>query len=160
MVRAAGVRTRESPWNEMHGRRRRPLFEGKMKGSLMRVFGISDLHLSLARPKPMEKFGPAWRDHPGPLARYWREQVSPSDLVLIPADISWALKLEEAMPDLRFIADLPGELRYGQTCLRCGYCMPCTVDINIPQVLKAARMKRSYDERLDHAGSVENPASV
>lgn len=75
----------------------------------MRVFGISDLHLSLARPKPMEKFGPAWRDHPGPLARYWREQVSPSDLVLIPGDISWALKLEEAMPDLRFIADLPGE---------------------------------------------------
>jgi predicted aldo/keto reductase-like oxidoreductase len=48
------------------------------------------------------------------------------------------------------IADLPGELRYGQVCLRCGYCMPCTVGINIPQVLKAARMKDSYDERLEH----------
>ncbi len=48
------------------------------------------------------------------------------------------------------IATLPGELRYGQTCLQCGYCMPCTVGINIPEVLKALRMKRSYDEGLDH----------
>lgn len=29
----------------------------------MRVFAISDLHLSFAADKPMDLFGEAWRDH-------------------------------------------------------------------------------------------------
>lgn len=74
----------------------------------MRVFGIGDLHLSLGRPKPMERFGPGWAGHPERLEARWRARVHPSDLVLIPGDISWAMKLEDALPDLAFIDGLPG----------------------------------------------------
>lgn len=74
----------------------------------MRIFGISDLHLSFTSNKPMDKFGPHWQRHHEKIAASWKEQVSEGDVVLIPGDHSWALKLEEAVPDLAWIADLPG----------------------------------------------------
>ncbi len=75
----------------------------------MRVFAIADPHLSKASPKPMTVFGPQWAGHPELFFERWREVVGPDDLVLIPGDISWALKLEEALADLRDIAALPGK---------------------------------------------------
>lgn len=76
----------------------------------MRVFAIGDLHLSFGSgvDKPMDVFGEAWRDHPAHLARAWRAAVGEEDLVLIPGDISWALHLADAKPDLAFIGGLPG----------------------------------------------------
>ena len=74
----------------------------------MAIFAISDLHLSLFSPKPMDIFGPAWEDHADKIRRNWLETVSESDTVLIPGDVSWAMRLPEALPDLNFIADLPG----------------------------------------------------
>lgn len=74
----------------------------------MRVFAISDLHLSGAVRKPMDVFGGAWEDHANRIASYWDASVSPSDLVLIPGDVSWAMTLEEAEPDLAWIARRPG----------------------------------------------------
>ena len=74
----------------------------------MAIFGISDLHFSLANPKPMDIFGPAWEDHAEKIKRNWVETVSDSDTVLLPGDLSWAMRLSEARPDLDFIADLPG----------------------------------------------------
>ncbi|HEX7002985.1 MAG TPA: metallophosphoesterase [Trueperaceae bacterium] len=75
----------------------------------MRVFAIADPHLSRADPKPMTIFGPGWEGHPEAFFEGWREEVtSDEDLVLIPGDLSWALKLEDALLDLRDIADLPG----------------------------------------------------
>ena len=74
----------------------------------MRVFAISDLHLSGAVDKPMDIFGEEWENHAERIARNWDLEVGSSDLVLIPGDISWAMTLNEAKPDLSWIADRPG----------------------------------------------------
>ena len=74
----------------------------------MRVFAIADPHLSGARPKPMTVFGPAWAEHPEAFFEGWRRVVADDDLVLVPGDVSWAMRWEEAEVDLRSIADLPG----------------------------------------------------
>jgi len=74
----------------------------------MRIFAIGDLHLSLAADKPMNVFGPAWEDHANRIAEAWRGAVAAEDVVLIPGDISWAMQLGEAAPDIGFIGGLPG----------------------------------------------------
>lgn len=74
----------------------------------MRLFAIADPHLSRADPKPMTIFGPSWEGHPDAFFQGWREVVGEHDIVLVPGDVSWAMRLEEAMLDLRDIADLPG----------------------------------------------------
>ena len=75
----------------------------------MKIWAISDLHLSGAKPKPMDIFGSQWKNHPEKIARAWRERVAPEDLVLCPGDLSWAMNLEEAAPDLAYFAALPGK---------------------------------------------------
>jgi len=72
------------------------------------LWTISDLHLSSVQPKPMDIFGDRWRDHPGRIGGAWRDRVGADDTVLLAGDISWAMKLDEALPDLRWIAELPG----------------------------------------------------
>lgn len=74
----------------------------------MKVFAISDLHLSFGSNKPMNVFGAHWEDHPERLREAWERSVSAGDIVLIPGDISWAMKLAEAQPDLSFVHALPG----------------------------------------------------
>ena len=74
----------------------------------MRLFAIADPHLSRVEPKPMTIFGPGWEGHPDAFFRGWRSVVSDDDVVLIPGDLSWAMRLEDALLDLRDIADLPG----------------------------------------------------
>ena len=74
----------------------------------MQIYAIADLHLSLTSEKPMDVFGEAWRGHAEKLERNWRERVKDDDLVLISGDISWAMQLSAALPDLSFIGDLPG----------------------------------------------------
>ena len=74
----------------------------------MRVFAIADPHLSRAEPKPMTIFGPGWEGHPEAFFEGWRQEVAEEDLVLVPGDLSWALKLEDALVDLQEIAELPG----------------------------------------------------
>jgi uncharacterized protein len=75
----------------------------------MRVFAIADPHLSKAQPKPMNIFGGNWQGHPEIFFEKWREVVRDEDLVLIPGDISWAMKLGDALLDLNDIAALPGK---------------------------------------------------
>lgn len=76
----------------------------------MSLFVISDLHLSLGENinKPMEVFGTRWQNYISKLERNWKCVVSDSDNVVISGDISWAVKLEEAVPDIKFIDSLPG----------------------------------------------------
>ena len=74
----------------------------------MQIYAIADLHLSLTSEKPMDVFGEAWRGHAEKLERNWRERVQADDLVLVPGDISWAMQLSAALPDLSFIGNLPG----------------------------------------------------
>ena len=75
----------------------------------MRLFAIADPHLSRAQAKPMDVFGPGWAGHPKAFFDGWRETVTADDLVLIPGDISWAMRLDQALLDLEDIAALPGK---------------------------------------------------
>jgi predicted phosphohydrolase len=56
----------------------------------------------------MDVFGPRWNDHQRKLSEGWNRVVKADDIVLIAGDLSWALKLEEAIPDLQWMARLPG----------------------------------------------------
>jgi uncharacterized protein len=56
----------------------------------------------------MSIFGENWRDHDRKIAENWQAIARPDDLLLIVGDISWAMRLEEARPDLEYIARLPG----------------------------------------------------
>ncbi|MBA3943149.1 MAG: metallophosphoesterase [Herpetosiphonaceae bacterium] len=75
----------------------------------MRIWAIADLHLSFANPKPMDIFGPNWHDHAAHIAALWHKLVAPDDVVLLAGDTSWALRLPEALPDLEWLAALPGQ---------------------------------------------------
>ena len=71
------------------------------------IFSIADLHLSDG-DKPMDVFGAHWENHFERISADWRERVRPEDIVLLPGDLSWAMRLEEAAPQLAMIGELPG----------------------------------------------------
>ena len=75
----------------------------------MALWVMADLHLSLGRPKPMNRFGPRWTDHAAKIDARWRALVRDGDTVAVPGDISWADDLEGAEPDFAFIDALPGK---------------------------------------------------
>ena len=56
----------------------------------------------------MDIFGDHWREHPAKIERACRATVEPNDLLLIPGDLSWALKRADADVDLAWLAALPG----------------------------------------------------
>lgn len=72
------------------------------------IYGIGDLHLDHTKEKPMDIFGDNWADHEEKIFDNWKETVKEEDLILLPGDISWALKLEEAYEDLERIENMPG----------------------------------------------------
>ncbi|MBQ9805052.1 MAG: metallophosphoesterase [Clostridia bacterium] len=80
----------------------------------MSLFVIADLHLSSDGSKSMEKFGSRWKDYMNKLRRGWTAVVREDDTVIIPGDISWSLKLEDALPDLLFLESLPGKKLIGK----------------------------------------------
>ncbi len=75
----------------------------------MKVFAISDLHLSGKANKPMNVFGPDWEGHFEKIKRDWEERVSEEDIVLIGGDISWGMYLDEGVFDLQSLAPLKGK---------------------------------------------------
>ena len=75
----------------------------------MKVFAISDLHLASASNKPMDIFGEHWIGHFDKIKEDWDKKVGNDDIVLISGDTSWAMTLQEAMPDLEKIANLNGQ---------------------------------------------------
>ncbi|MCQ2554803.1 MAG: metallophosphoesterase [Clostridia bacterium] len=77
---------------------------------MSRIFAIGDLHLSLNPEidKPQDIFGGEWENYVEKLKKNWMDMVKDDDIVIICGDISWALLPEEALYDLRFIAELPG----------------------------------------------------
>lgn len=75
----------------------------------MTIWALSDPHLAFGNPrKSMEVFGPSWKDYPERMKAAWEQCVGPDDLVLVPGDISWAIKLEDALIDLEWLDKLPG----------------------------------------------------
>lgn len=75
----------------------------------MKVFAISDLHLSFETEKPMDVFGGNWLNYEDKLKENWQNIVGEEDLVLIAGDISWAMQLNETKSDFDFISNLNGK---------------------------------------------------
>jgi predicted phosphohydrolase len=74
----------------------------------MKLFAISDLHLSLGVDKPMDIFGPQWVGHEAKMREAWDRLVTADDWVLVGGDVSWGLDLAQARPDLDWIGERPG----------------------------------------------------
>ena len=74
---------------------------------------MGDTHLSLGTDKPMDKF-PGWENYVARMEQNWRKLVGPDDTVVIPGDISWGMSLDEALPDFRWLHDLPGTKLIGK----------------------------------------------
>ena len=66
----------------------------------MKVYAISDLHLSINNSKPMNIFGPVWDNYLEEIVEDWNKKVTDEDVVLLAGDLSWAMKLEDAVIDL------------------------------------------------------------
>ncbi len=73
----------------------------------MAIYAIADLHLSFNTDKPMNIFG--WIDYEEKIKKDWLKKVKEEDLVLLPGDFSWELKLENTYKDFNFINELPGK---------------------------------------------------
>ena len=56
----------------------------------------------------MEVFGNEWKDYAKKIEENWKKNIEKDDLVLIAGDISWAIKPEEAILDLKWLDSLPG----------------------------------------------------
>lgn len=80
----------------------------------MNVYAIGDLHLGHEVDKPMEVFGARWLNHIENIKTNWEKSISNEDVVLIPGDISWAMRLKEAKADLDWLNQLPGK----KICIR------------------------------------------
>lgn len=75
----------------------------------MKIFAISDLHISSDLSKPMDIFGGNWVGYLDKIKLDWQTKVSDDDVVLIGGDISWAMNLEDALNDLKFFDGLKGK---------------------------------------------------
>lgn len=78
---------------------------------MSRIFAMGDLHLSFAPgiEKPMNEFGSVWEDHYKKVKDDWDARITDDDYVILAGDISWALKLSDAMYDLEWIHERPGK---------------------------------------------------
>ena len=74
----------------------------------MRVFAIGDLHLEGGTGKTMDRFGENWRDHDRKIFDAWQRTGRDDDILLLVGDISWAMRLEDAAPDLNRIGQMKG----------------------------------------------------
>jgi len=74
----------------------------------MKIFAISDLHLSVNNSKPMDIFGPVWDGYLDKIFSQWNEKVAEDDIVLMAGDLSWAMKMPEVQADIDLLKDLKG----------------------------------------------------
>lgn len=74
----------------------------------MRVFAIGDMHLAGGTDKTMDRFGDHWRGHDRKIFDSWERIAQDDDLLLIVGDTSWAMRMDEAMPDLARIGAMRG----------------------------------------------------
>lgn len=72
------------------------------------IYSIADLHFDDTGDKTMDIFGEDWEDHESKIIENWKSTVEDDYIVLVPGDVSWALKCEDAYVDLKKIEDLPG----------------------------------------------------
>lgn len=75
----------------------------------MKIYAISDFHLSINNPKPMDIFGGVWENYLEKIEKFWAENITDDDIVLIAGDLSWAMTLNDFLPDLEYIGKLSGK---------------------------------------------------
>ena len=80
----------------------------------MSLYVMADLHLSSDGSKSMAVFGSRWIDYMEKIRKNWCAVINEEDTVIIPGDISWALKLEDTLEDFRFLDSLPGKKLIGK----------------------------------------------
>ena len=74
----------------------------------MALYTIGDLHLSLAKDKPMDVFGSEWKNHTEKLRESFAA-LNDEDLTVLCGDLSWGMGLAETLPDFLFVDALPGK---------------------------------------------------
>lgn len=74
----------------------------------MSIYAIGDLHLSYSTNKPMDIFGEEWKNYEERLKENWINKIKQDDLVILPGDFSWAMKLEDTKKDFEYLNSLPG----------------------------------------------------
>jgi len=77
------------------------------------IYAISDFHLSFGADKPMDIFK-GWSNYTDRLKQNICDVVGEDDTIVIPGDISWALKLKDTIKDFEFINSLPGKKIIGK----------------------------------------------
>jgi len=75
----------------------------------MKIYSISDLHLSGKCDKPMDVFGTGWQNHFEKIKSDWLEKVTEEDVVLIAGDTSWGTDFNEGLYDLQSLKSLAGK---------------------------------------------------
>jgi hypothetical protein len=75
----------------------------------MKIYSISDLHLSGLADKPMNIFGNNWEGHFDKIKADWQAKVNDDDIVLICGDISWGTTLDEGLYDVNSLSVLKGK---------------------------------------------------
>lgn len=75
----------------------------------MKIYAISDLHMSTNSNKPMDVFGGNWIGYMDKIRADWNAKVKDDDLVLIGGDISWAMNIKDAEKDILALKDLKGK---------------------------------------------------
>jgi len=74
----------------------------------LKVFAISDLHLSFQVNKPMDVFGENWVDYERRIMEDWNARVGDGDVGIIAGDISWAMRMAETEKDFEYLGKLKG----------------------------------------------------
>ena len=50
-----------------------------------------------------------WNNHTERLTANWKRLIKDDDTVILPGDLSWALKLEDSLEDFKYLESLPGK---------------------------------------------------
>lgn len=75
----------------------------------MKIYAISDLHMSTSTDKPMDVFGGNWVNYLEKIFSDWQDKVNDDDVVLIGGDISWAMTIVDAEKDISLLIPLKGK---------------------------------------------------
>ena len=74
----------------------------------LKIYAISDLHLSFQVDKPMDLFGGHWTGYEQKVLEDWNAKVGADDIGIIAGDISWAMKSAETEQDFEYLRKLNG----------------------------------------------------
>ncbi|MBQ7058190.1 MAG: metallophosphoesterase [Firmicutes bacterium] len=76
----------------------------------MSLYTIGDLHLHFLAPLKAQNQlkDRVWKNHEKKFEKYCRALIREDDTLLLAGDHSWGRTLQEAMPDLKYISELPG----------------------------------------------------